>query len=85
MHIKSLYLGILFLLVIFSALIFYYFALDTQVSLKYETDYDGCISQVSGINLCHRLDFFLFLSYSSFLISFGLIGFIFYRIFKKYM
>ena len=40
-------------------------ALNTSVSLKYETEFGECISQVSGIDLCLQHDIFMALTYLS--------------------
>jgi hypothetical protein len=57
-------------------------ALDTAVSIKYETDYADCISQITGTDLCLQYDIFLGLNYLFILI---LILFVIFnkRILKK--
>lgn len=37
--------------------------LNTSVSIKYETDFGECISQVTGTNLCLQHDILLGLTY----------------------
>ena len=53
------------LLIVFLSIPYsYYLGLDIGVSIKYETDFNKCISEVSGIDLCFWLDFYLMLFYS---------------------
>ena len=56
--------------------------INTEVSLKYETDYGECVSQVSGIDLCEQQDLFLGLTYTSGIIFLILIGVLIYQTVK---
>lgn len=62
--------------------IFYFMAMDTAVSLKYETEFGECISQVSGIDLCKQQALFLGLTYSCGVIFIILIGIKIYKVIK---
>tara|TARA_B100000953_G_scaffold271846_1_gene242925 strand:+ start:92 stop:316 length:225 start_codon:yes stop_codon:yes gene_type:complete len=62
--------------------LFYFMAINTGVSIKYETEFGECISQVSGIDLCKQQDLFLGLTYSSGIIFLILIGILIYRTVK---
>lgn len=42
----------------------YYAAINTLVSIKYETDLGECISKISGIDLCLQYDIFISITYS---------------------
>ena len=57
-------------------------AINTGVSIKYETEFGECISQVSGIDLFKQQDLFLGLTYSSGIIFLILIGILIYRTVK---
>ena len=50
-------------------------ALDTSVSIKYETDYGECISQVTGTDLCLKHDIFMGLTYGCGILFFLLLIF----------
>ena len=63
--------------------ILYYMALDTGVSLKYETELNECISSASGINLCKQLDLYLGLSYLSGIVFLSLIIILIIKKFKR--
>ena len=55
-------------------LLSYYLRLNTEISLKYETEIGECISTISGIDLCSQLDTYQNLTYFfgiSFAIIFG--------------
>ncbi|MDO5971872.1 hypothetical protein Q4Q35_18880 [Flavivirga aquimarina] len=59
--------------------LFYFMVINTGVSLKYETEFGECISQVSGVNLCEQQDLFLTLAYSCGIIFLFLIGILIYK------
>ena len=56
----------------------YYCAIDTLVSLKYETEINECISEITSMDLCFQYDIFMGLTY-----FFGLILVIFLLFNKK--
>ncbi len=56
--------------------------INTGVSLKYETEFGECISQVSGVDLCKQQDLFLGLTYSCGITFLILIGILIYKIIK---
>ncbi|WP_299782775.1 hypothetical protein [uncultured Formosa sp.] len=62
--------------------LFYFMTINTGVSLKYETEFGECISQVSGVDLCKQQDLFLGLTYSCGIIFLILIGILIYKTIK---
>ena len=56
---------------------FEYIVLNSMISLKYETnELSDCISMITGINLCEKIEKFHFFAFFSFL---GLIILLFFR------
>lgn len=63
--------------------LFYFMGINTNVSLKYETELGECISQISGIDLCEQQNLFLRLTYTSGIIFLILIGILMYKTLKR--
>ncbi len=63
----------------FGTLLFYFMALNTGVSLKYETGFGECISQVSGINLCKQQNLLLGFTYGSGIVFLVLTAILIYK------
>lgn len=59
---KTIIFTILIIISFFGIPVFYFSALNTGISLKYEAEVGQCISEISGINLCKQQDIFLVLS-----------------------
>ena len=64
-------------LLILSIVISAYVCINTMVSVKYETEMDGCISKVDGRNLCEILKIAQITLFSSLILIFAI------PIFKK--
>ncbi|HTO37001.1 MAG TPA: hypothetical protein VL021_01145 [Brumimicrobium sp.] len=63
--------------------IFYYIAMDTAASLTYEVDPGGCISKVSGKNLCAKYDLFMGLTYGCGILFFLTMFFVMFKVIRS--